>query len=405
MTVKPDSDPHIRVLLIDDDEDDYLLTRDIVAEIPGGRYKLDWEADFDRALDLICRNEYDAYLIDFRLGAKTGLDLLKEKQDRNCSGPVILLTGAGQSDIDRMAEEAGADDFLEKSRLDSVLLDRCIRYAMRQQNYKEELERKVTERTAELAAANARLVEADRRKDEFLATLAHELRNPLAPIRNALEIMKLAGQNPAALDRPRQVVERQTAHMVRLIDDLLDASRISRNNLRINLEPIDLREPLKIAIETSEPQILQAGLELKVEIPDGELPVSGDLVRLCQLFTNLLTNAAKYTERDGNILLAVEKACSTVVVRVKDTGVGIAEEMLPEIFNMFSQVNETINRSRGGMGIGLALVKRLAELHGGTVHAHSDGLGKGSEFVVSLPLSDTCGCEKCSEKKSSDCAE
>jgi signal transduction histidine kinase len=398
MTPSAASDRPIRVLLIDDDEDDYLLTRDLIAEIPGGRYTLDWESDFDKALETICRNEFDVYLIDFRLGAKTGLDLLKEKQARNCTGPVILLTGDGQSDIDRAAEEAGADDFLEKSRLDSVLLERCIRYALRQQTHKEELERKVAERTAELAAANARLVEADRRKDEFLATMAHELRNPLAPIRNALELMKLAAKNPAALERPRQVVERQTAHMVRLIDDLLDASRITRNILRINLEPIDLREPLKVAIETSEPHILDSGLELKVDVPDDPLIINGDLIRLCQLFTNLLTNSAKYTDRGGRIELHVVKSCSSVVVRVKDSGIGIAPEKLPELFNLFVQVQTTIDRSRGGMGIGLSLVKRLAEMHGGTVTGHSDGVGQGSEFVVTLPLVDKCGCEKCIEK-------
>lgn len=386
MPINATRDRPVRVLLIDDDEDDYLLTRDLIADIPGGGYTLAWESDFDAALSAICRDEFDVYLIDFRLGAKTGLDLLKEKEDRRCRGPVILLTGVGQPELDRAAEAAGADDFLEKSRLDPILLERAIRYALKQQEQEQDLERKVAERTAELAAANARLVEADRRKDEFLATLAHELRNPLAPIRNALEIMRLSGGNAAGLEKSRQVIDRQTRHMVRLIDDLLDASRINRNTLRIELSPTDLREPLRAAVETSQPHIDAGGLTFHVRLPDEPILVSGDHVRLCQLFANLLTNAAKYTERDGTVTLAVERSCSHVVVRVTDTGLGIPTDMLPHVFDLFAQVHQTANRSQGGLGIGLALVKRLAEMHGGEVAVHSDGVGRGAEFVVTLPL-------------------
>ncbi len=388
-------DQQVRILLVDDDEDDYLLTHDIVAEIPAGRYTLAWESDFDVALETICRNEFDVYLIDFRLGAKTGLELLKEKQDRQCPGPAILLTGDSQPEIDRAAEEAGADDFLEKSRLDPILLERSIRYALRQRAHKEELEEKVAERTAELAEANAKLVEADRRKDEFLATLAHELRNPLAPIRNSLEIVRLSIDIAKAVEKPLKVIERQTKHMVRLIDDLLDASRITRNNLQIELEPTDICEPLHAAIETSEPIIDAAGVSFTADLPSEPINVSGDNVRLCQLFTNLLTNAAKYTDRGGTVSLIVEKSCEHVVVRVKDTGVGIATEMLPQVFDMFAQLNSTLKRSKGGLGIGLALVKRLTEMHGGVVTVHSEGVGHGAEFVVTLPLLDKCGCAKC----------
>lgn len=395
MTRNETPEKRIRILLIDDDEDEYLITRDLIAEIPSGRYTLAWESDFDAALAAICRDEFDIYLIDFRLGAKTGLDLLKAKQDHQCPGPVILLTGEGQTAIDHAAEDAGADDYLEKGRFDSVLLERSIRYALRQQAHREELEKKVAERTAELAAANARLVEADRRKDEFLATLAHELRNPLAPIRNSLEILKLSTSTTAGIYKPLKVVERQTKHMVRLIDDLLDASRINRNNLRIELEPTDLCESLRTAIETSEPHILTAGVTFRAELPDEEIQVSGDSVRLCQLFSNLLTNAAKYTDRGGNVLLSVEKSCEHVTVKVTDSGVGIAPEILPHVFEMFSQVNSTMNRSQGGLGIGLALAKRLTEMHGGVVMARSNGVGHGAEFIVTLPLLDLCACKVC----------
>jgi signal transduction histidine kinase len=376
----------VRILLVDDDEDDYLLTRDTVADMPGGGHSLEWEPDFDNALDAICRGEHDVYLIDFRLGAKTGLELLQAVRARNCPGPVILLTGVDHPDIDRAAEAAGAADFLEKSRLDPVLLERMVRYALRQRAQELELERKVAERTAELAAANDALREADRRKDEFLATLGHELRNPLAPIRYALEVMRLAGANPDAVDAARDTVERQVKQMVRLIDDLLDASRITRDKLRIDLAAVDLSEPLRAAVETAQPHMDEAGVTLVVTPPAAPLPVHGDAVRLAQLFANLLTNSAKYTERGGTATLTAGVDGGRAVVRVADTGVGIPPELLPRVFDLFTQVDRTLNRSQGGLGIGLALVKRLAHMHGGEVTAHSDGAGQGAVFTVKLPL-------------------
>jgi signal transduction histidine kinase len=389
MTVPPpDPEPSrpIRVLLVDDDEDDHLLTRDTFAEIPGGGYTLEWESDFDTALERICRNEFDVYLVDFRLGARTGLDMLTEMRARDCHGPVILLTGVGHAELDRAAEAAGAADYLEKARLDPVLLERAIRYAMRQRAQEAELERKVAERTAELAAVNEALRAADRRKDEFLATLGHELRNPLAPLRNALEIMRLAAANPEAVDAARGMMERQLRHMVRLINDLLDASRITRDKLRVEIVPIDLREPLLSAVETARPLFDENGVQFEVDLPDRPVPVNGDHVRLGQLFANLLTNAAKYTERGGSATLAVALDGAQAVVRVSDTGVGVPPELLGQVFDLFTQVDRTLNRSQGGLGIGLALVKRLVQMHGGTVTAHSDGIGKGATFEARLPL-------------------
>ncbi len=383
----PDPEPPrpIRVLLVDDDEDDHLLTRDVVADIPGGGYTLEWESDFDTALERICRNEFDVYLVDFRLGARTGLDMLTEMRARDCQGPVILLTGVGHAELDRAAEAAGAADYLEKARLDPVLLERTIRYALRQRAQEAELERKVADRTAELAAVNAALRQADRRKDEFLATLGHELRNPLAPLRNALEIMRLASANPAAVDAARGMMERQLRHMVRLINDLLDASRITRDKLRVEIAPIDLRDPLLSAAETARPLFDENGVRFEVTLPDDPVPVNGDQVRLSQLFANLLTNAAKYTERGGRATLAVALDGAQAVVRVSDTGVGVPPELLGQVFDLFTQVDRTLNRSQGGLGIGLALVKRLVQMHGGTVTAHSDGIGKGATFEVRLP--------------------
>ena len=385
-TLSPDGP--VRVLLVDDDEDDYVMTRDVAANIPGRPIRLDWVADYDAALAAMARNEHEVYLIDYRLGKRTGLELLFEMRQRGCDGPAILLTGQSEFEIDLEATAAGAADYLEKGRLDEVVLERSIRYAIKQHAQEADLERKVRDRTAELAAVNARLREADRRKDEFLATLAHELRNPLTPILNAVEILRMQPDNPKVLDTARGRIERQVAHLVRLIDDLLDASRITRDKLSLTLEAIDLREPLQMAIETSGPVIEAGGLTLDVQFPpdDVSLPVSGDRVRLAQLFTNLLNNAGKYTESDGRVVLRVETDGDEITTRVIDTGVGIPPEMLTSVFELFSQVDRTLNRSQGGLGIGLALVRRLVDLHAGDITAFSEGTGRGSTFTVTLPV-------------------
>ena len=377
-------DRPVRVLLVDDDRDDYLLTRDLFAEIPTGRYQLDWAPDYEAALQAIQRGEHDLYLVDFRLGEMTGLDLLSEARKAGNSAPFILLTGQSLWEIDLAAMEQGAADFLEKGRLDATLLDRSIRYALQQRRYEIELKRQVRERTEELARANRALREADQRKDEFLATLAHELRNPLAPIRNALEIMRVASANPRAIDEAREIVERQVAQMVRLINDLLDVSRITRGKLSLKIEPMGIAEAIEAAVEISRPLLDEAGLTLKKHIEDRPLRVRGDRLRLGQVFANLLNNAAKYTERGGKVRIDARREANDIVVSVRDTGVGIPPDVLPRVFELFTQVDRTLNRSQGGLGIGLALVKQIIALHGGSVKAVSHGVGKGAEFIVRL---------------------
>ena len=234
------------------------------------------------------------------------------------------------------------------------------------------------------------LLTADRRKDEFLATLAHELRNPLAPIQNGLQIMRLAGKDETAKAQCLDMMERQLRQMVQLVDDLLDVSRISRGRLDLKKQRIDLMAVLNNAVETSRPQIQASGHELAVVVPSQPVYLDADLTRLGQVFSNLLNNAAKYSEQGGHIALTASLLGSDVVVRIKDCGVGIEPDMLTKIFEMFTQVKHSIEKAQGGLGIGLCLVKQLVELHGGSVHAYSEGLGHGSEFVVRLPtvLSD-----------------
>lgn len=229
------------------------------------------------------------------------------------------------------------------------------------------------------------LREADRQKDDFIALLAHELRNPLAPIRNGLQVLRLADGDAEQLSWARDVMDRQLAHMVRLIDDLLDISRINRNKMELRRARISLKEVVTSAVETARPLLDAARHELTVALPATPVALDADLTRMAQVFANLLTNSAKYTPTGGRVWLSAERVNSHVEVMVRDTGIGIPAHALPTIFDMFSQVDRGLERRAGGLGIGLALVKGLVEMHGGTVSATSDGEGRGATFTIMLP--------------------
>jgi PAS domain S-box-containing protein len=233
--------------------------------------------------------------------------------------------------------------------------------------------------------AEAALREADRRKDEFLAMLAHELRNPLAPITSSVQVLNLLGPRDGRLQDARDTIDRQVRHLARLVDDLLDVSRLSTGKVKLQKTPVELAVVLARAAETSRPLIDSRRHELTVAVPDESVWVDADPTRLAQVVANLLNNAAKYTEEGGRIGLAVEREGSEAVVRVRDNGVGIPAEMLGQVFDLFTQVDRGLDRAQGGLGIGLTLVRSLAEMHGGRVTAHSDGAGRGSEFVLRLP--------------------
>jgi signal transduction histidine kinase len=236
---------------------------------------------------------------------------------------------------------------------------------------------------------NARLYrevqEADRRKNEFLSMLAHELRNPLAPIRNGLHILRALGSRDEQMCSVRDMMDRQVQHLVRLVDDLLDISRITRGKINLQTEPVDMASVVARAVETCRPLIDQRRHRLTVTTPPAPLRVQGDAVRLSQVVSNLLHNAAKYTEEGGRIALEAAREEEHAVIRVRDTGMGIPAEMLGSVFDLFTQVDHSLDRSQGGLGVGLTLVRQLVEMHGGTVEAHSPGPRLGSEFVVRLP--------------------
>jgi signal transduction histidine kinase len=399
----------VRVLLIEDDEDDYLLIRDLFAQLLPGVYHLDRVADFSAALTALHECEHDLYLIDYRLGPHTGLELIAEALARGCTAPLIVLTRQYEREIDLLAMQAGAVDFLDKDRLDAATLERSMRYALRNKRLEEEirganllLEKRVRMRTEELERLNtlleaevaerkraaAALRETDRRKDQFLATLAHELRNPLSPLTASCQLIGLDPQNTEQVRELVVVMSRQLEHLRRLIGDLLDVSRITAGKLTLRCEPLALGEAIAAALDVARPLIDSARHKLEVNLAPQLLMVSGDKVRLAQAVGNLLVNAAKYTPPGGHILLEVRADGPQVVIRVRDSGIGIPPERLADIFGLFSQLDASPTRSQGGLGIGLSLAKTLVEMHGGTIQATSAGPGRGSEFTICLPLAE-----------------
>ena len=257
------------------------------------------------------------------------------------------------------------------TRMEMQFADMCARYAA------DAIETKHSEMA---------LREADRRKDEFLATLAHELRNPLAPIRNGLYLLRLADRSSDAAEQARAMMDRQMNHLVRLVDDLLEVSRISTGKLELRKERVELASIVGSATETSRPVIDAKRHTLLIELPREALALHADPVRLAQVLANILNNAAKYTQDGGEIRLSVRREGEAAVITVRDNGIGIPPEMLPRIFDLFMQIDGAARHSQGGLGIGLTLARRLVELHDGSIEVRSEGLGRGSEFVVRLPV-------------------
>jgi PAS domain S-box-containing protein len=244
---------------------------------------------------------------------------------------------------------------------------------------------KVARDITEQKRTQRELLEADIRKNEFLALLAHELRNPLGPIRHAVKILRARQPSAEELQWATSIIDRQTEHMTRLVDDLLDVSRITRGTIELRHDRVDVAAILRAAVEASGAAIERSRHELRASPPPEPMYVDGDATRLTQIVTNLLDNAAKYTDPGGEIWLSAERDGNEAVIRVKDSGIGISADMLPKIFDMFTQAGMSLDRAQGGLGVGLSLVERLVKLHGGTVTAYSAGPGKGSQFTVRLP--------------------
>lgn len=354
------------------------------------------------ALDHLLRTDVAVVLVDVCMPELDGFELvaMMREHPRFQKTPIIFVSGVYLTELDRLKGYAcGAVDYVSVPVVPEILRAKVsvfvdlFRKTRELERLNRDLERRVAERTAELEASAAdlrdreeALRDADRRKDEFLAMLAHEIRNPLAPIRTAVQLLRLKELPDDQRVRAREVIGRQVEHLVRLIDDLLDVVRITRGAITLQRERVDMAEVVARAVETSRPLIDARRHELAIVLPERPLMVDGDITRLSQVLGNLLNNAAKYTESDGRIQVRVERDGGEAVIRVQDNGVGIAGAMLPKVFDLFTQVDRPLDHPSGGLGIGLALVRRLVEMHGGSVRAHSRGAGHGTEMVVRLPI-------------------
>jgi signal transduction histidine kinase len=392
------------------------------------------------ALQQLMEMEFAAILLDVSMPGMDGFETAQmiRQHPRFENTPIIFVTAVHVTDMDRMrGYEMGAVDYVyvpvipeilrgkvqvlvelylqrrELQRLNQRLAATnaeltAAHGALQAENTRElqKLNRTLEQANSELAATNAALTTeiaereraqqalhaAARRKDEFLAILAHELRNPLSAIHNGVQLMHTRQINDPQITWARDLLGRQVKHLTRLIDDLLDVSRITTGRVKLQREPVDLAIVVARAVETTRPLIEARRHQLTVTLPADAMYVEGDIVRLTQIVDNLLANAAKYTDEGGTVAISVEREAvdgdpkPRALIRIRDSGVGIPKNMLDEVFELFTQANQTLDRTQAGLGIGLALVRGLVGLHGGTVHAYSAGLGRGSEFTVRLPL-------------------
>ena len=343
------------------------------------------------ALDQLLRSDFAVVLVDVCMPELDGFELaaMIREHPRFRRTAIIFVSGVHLTDLDRLkGYEYGAVDYVPVPVVPEILRAKVnifldlYRKTRQLERLNRNLELRVAERTAEL-------VDAGRRKDEFLAMLAHELRNPLAAVRLAAQLVSLPDLPQAQLAKSAAIIHRQVEHLVRLIDDLVDVSRITRGLISLRREPTEVSSVVAQAIEATRPVIDAKHHTLTVSVPDESLQVNGDPARLSQILGNILNNAAKFTDPGGRIRLSVARKADSVVIKVVDSGAGISEELLPRVFDLFTQVERPLDRTTTGLGIGLALVHRLVEMHGGHVVAHSDGPGKGAELVVQLPLHET----------------
>ena len=421
----------VSILLVDDQPQRLIAYRAILAELD---LDLACARSGREALELLMDHEYAVVLLDVSMPDMDGFEAAKliHEHPRFERTPIIFVTGVHLDDLDRLkGYSLGAVDYVSVPIVPQILRSKvsvlvelyCKRKELQRANEElahvnarlseanialqeektrelEILNRSLQKANTELEAANRSLQseigeraraeqalkEADRHKDEFLAMLAHELRNPLAPIHNAVELMRMKPLGDPQLHWARDVIARQLMSLTRLVDDLLDVSRITRGKINLTRQVIELEGLISRAVETVHPLFDEHEHQLTLELPEPGVKVFGDATRLTQAIANVLGNAAKYTDKGGQISLAAEVRGRDVEIRVRDNGIGIREDLLPHVFELFTQLERNDGRALGGLGIGLALVQRLVQMHGGDVTATSEGLGKGSEFAIRLPV-------------------
>jgi signal transduction histidine kinase len=418
-----ESEEKVSILLVDDQPQRLVAYRAILGDLG---LNLVCAGSGREALEQLMDREFAVVLLDVSMPDMDGFEAAKliHEHPRFERTPIIFVTGVHLDDLDRLkGYSLGAVDYVsvpivpeilrskvsvlvelylkrqELQRANARLSEANIALQEEKNRELEVVNRSLQHANSELAAANrtlqseiaerARIAqalkEADRHKDEFLAMLAHELRNPLAPIHNAIELMRMKPLDDPQLNWARDVIARQLTSLTRLVDDLLDVSRITRGKINLTRQVVELEGLISRAVETVHPLFDERGHQLTLELPDAGVTVFGDPTRLTQAIANVLGNAAKYTDKGGQISLTATVTHDDVEIHVRDNGIGIRPELLPHVFELFTQLDRDEGRTQGGLGIGLALVQRLVQMHGGEVSAASDGPGRGSEFVIRLP--------------------
>jgi signal transduction histidine kinase len=426
-----EADERVNILLVDDQPSRLLTYESILSQL--GQNLVSARSGLE-ALEKLMKQEFAVVLLDVSMPDMDGFEAARliHEHPRYEKTPIIFVTGVHVSELDRLTGyKVGAVDYVSIPVVPEILrskvavlvelylkrrelreLNRTLAQANEQlalanttlqaekareleklnlvlQRANTELEqanRTLKSEVTERARVEQALKEADRHKDEFLAMLAHELRNPLAPILNAIGLMRKKPLPDPQLAWSRDVIERQVEHLTRLVDDLLDVSRITRGKINLSREAVNVAALVSRAVETVHPFITERGHQFTIDVPAQAIHVHGDPLRLTQAVGNVLSNAAKYTDPGGEIRLVVRPADGNVEIRVTDSGIGIPSPLLPIIFDMFTQLNHRSGRPQSGLGIGLALVRKLLEMHGGTVTARSEGEGLGSEFLITLPI-------------------
>jgi signal transduction histidine kinase len=425
------ADERVSILLVDDQPARLLTYESILSEL--GQNLVSARSGLE-ALEKLMKQEFAVVLLDVSMPDMDGFEAARliHEHPRFEKTPIIFVTGVHVSELDRLTGyKVGAVDYVSIPLVPEILrskvavlvelylkrrelrelnrtlalanqrlaaanttlqaektreLETLNRVLQRANTELEQANHTLQSEVAERARAELALKQADRHKDEFLAMLAHELRNPMAPILNAVGLMRKKPLHDPQLKWSRDVIERQVGHLSRLVDDLLDVSRITRGKINLAREPVSLAALVSRAVETVYPLITERGHEFTLDVPGDPVSVYGDPLRLTQALGNVLSNAAKYTEPGGRIRMVARLAGGNVEIRVTDSGIGIPAPLLPMIFDMFTQLNHRSGRPQSGLGIGLALVRKLLEMHGGTVTARSEGEGLGSEFVITLPV-------------------
>jgi signal transduction histidine kinase len=367
-----------RILFADDNAEMRQFVRRLLAD----RYEVEVVGDGNAALEAIRRDRPDLLITDLIMPRLDGLELLKVIRADSAlrTLPIVVLTERGELDSRIEGLDAGADDYLVKPFSPRELRAR-VRTTLELARMREAVER--------AAGREEALREANRRKDEFLSMLAHELRNPLAPIGYGIHLLGLPDLDPDRLARTRAMLGRQVTHLTRIVDDLLDVSRITSGKLSLDRERLDLTQLVRQAVEDRRGTLESQGIAIEIDTPSSPVWVLGDPTRLTQLLDNLLDNARKFTPSGGRVMLRVrDDGRGSAVVVVRDTGVGIDASLLPRVFEPFSQAEQPLDRKHGGLGLGLAVAKGLVELHGGAIDVSSAGTGKGTEFTIRIPIAN-----------------